>query len=110
MKIKLLKKKKEGKDIKSFIFEKPKGFNFKPGQFIYLTLPKLFFDDQRGNTRHFTIASSPTEEYLMITTRIRKESGYKRTLDKMQKGDLINYRGPFGDFIIEKEKKKHKFL
>lgn len=42
MKIKLLKKKKEGKDIKSFIFEKPKGFNFKPGQFIYLTLPKLF--------------------------------------------------------------------
>lgn len=106
MKIKLLKKKKEGKDIKSFIFEKPKGFNFKPGQFIYLTLPKLFFDDQRGNTRHFTIASSPTEEYLMITTRIRKESGYKRTLDKMQKGDLINYRGPFGDFILGKEKKE----
>lgn len=45
----------------------------------------------------------------MITTRIRKESGYKRTLDKMQKGDLINYRGPFGDFIIEKEKRNTSF-
>lgn len=106
MKIKLIKKKKEGKNIISFIFTRPRGFNFKPGQFIYLTIPKMLFEDKRGNVRHFTISSSPTEENIMITTKIRKESGYKKTLWKLAKNSLLEYRGPFGNFILEKERKR----
>lgn len=108
MKIKLIKRKKEGKNIISFIFTKPRGFSFKPGQFIYLTIPELLFDDSRGNVRHFTISSSPTEKNIMITTKIRKESGYKKTLEKINKNSLLEYRGPFGSFTLEKEKKQEQ--
>jgi ferredoxin-NADP reductase len=106
MKIKFLKKKEESGNIKSFIFEKPNGFNFDPGQFIYLTLPKLLFPDQRGEIRHFTISSSPTEDILMITTKIREESGYKKTLDKIEEGSFLEYQGPIGDFVLKKNKEK----
>lgn len=110
MKIKLIKKKKEAKNIKSFIFEKPKNLTFEAGQFIYLTLPKLIFEDQRGDTRYFTIASSPTEDYIMITTKIRKESGYKKTLEKLDIGSKLEYRGPFGDFVLDSEKKEQQIF
>lgn len=99
-------KKEEAENIKTFFFEKPKGFNFKAGQFIYLTLPKLKFKDNRGNTRHFTISSSPTEEKIAITTKIRKESGYKMTLDSLKPGDSIECKGPLGDFYLSKDNNK----
>lgn len=111
MEMNLLQKKIETDWIKSFVFKKPKNFSFLPGQFIYLTLPKLKYPDKRGPTRAFTISSSPTEENLMITTKIRPESGFKKTLDEIKIGESINAKGPMGDFTLHKKSnKKHIFL
>lgn len=104
MKLTLVKKIVEAKDTKSFTFDKPNDFKFEAGQYIYLTLNKLNYPDERGNTRHFTISSSPTENLIQVTTRIRQESGYKKTLDELPIGSLIESRGPLGSFVFTNHK------
>lgn len=103
MRVKLIKKIEEAKGTKSFYFQKPKDFEFLPGQYIYLTLPKLDFPDTRGATRHFTISLSPTEikKEIRITCRIREESGFKKTLDALPIGTEVEIEGPSGTFIFD---------
>lgn len=112
MKLKLVDKKQEAQGTKSFFFETEKEFDFLPGQYFYLTLPKLNYKDPRGATRHFTISSSPTEgKVIRIATRIREQSGYKRTLDELKINDMIEGDGPEGTFVLdEKEKGPHTML
>lgn len=111
MNAKLIKKIKEAKDTYSFYLTPDKNINFSPGQFIYITLPDFKYPDKRGSTRHFTIASSPTDKQIMFTTRIRQSSGFKRSLIDLKKGDIVEINGPNGTFIVdEKEKGPHIFI
>ena len=113
MELKLVKKVNATKDTVSFFFQSNERFEFISGQYIYITLPKLNYEDERGATRHFTISNSPTEkEFIVITTRIREESGYKKTLNELNIGDFVEGRGPLGSFIFnEKDNtKSHVFL
>ena len=54
----------------------------------------LFFDigevynDSKGPIRHFTVLSSPTEDFIMLTTRIR-DSPYKQRLASLEKGTRL---------------------
>ena len=112
MKLKLVKKVTEAKGTKSFFWEPEREVKWLPGQFYYFTLPKLNYPDPKGSTRHFTISSSPTEGNLLrLTTRIREESGYKKTLDELPVGTEIEGEGPSGTFILdENEPGPHVFL
>ena len=111
MNAKIIKKVKEAKNTYSFYLKPDNNINFSPGQFIYVTLPELKYSDKRGSTRHFTIASSPTEKFIMFTTRIRQSSGYKRSLIELKKDDIIEINGPNGTFIVdEKEEGPHVFI
>ena len=112
MKLKLVKKVEEAKGTKSFFWEPEKPVNYLAGQYFYFTLPSLKYPDPRGATRHLTLSSSPTEENLLrMTTRIRQESGYKKTLDELEIGSTIEGEGPEGTFILdEKEPGPHVFL
>ncbi|MBL7036934.1 FAD-dependent oxidoreductase [Candidatus Microgenomates bacterium] len=114
MQLVLVKKKKEAKNTKSFFFKPVKPFNWIPGEFLYITIPKLNHKDTRGSTRHFTIANSPTEnKYIQITTRIREGSGFKKTLDELEVGDAVEGKGPQGSFIFKQKTFKennHVFL
>lgn len=104
MKLKLIKKVDEAKGTKSFFFESDKAVSFDAGQYLYLTLSKLNYPDPKGSTRHFTIASSPTEsDFLKFTTRIRMESGYKRTLDELPMGSEVEGEGPNGTFFFDEK-------
>jgi ferredoxin-NADP reductase len=106
MKLRLIKKSTEAKDIKSFFFEPEKEINYKPGQFMYFTLAQLKFADSRGATRMFTISSSPTEgRTIRFTTKIRKKSGFKKTLNSLKIGDEISGEGPDGTFILDENEK-----
>lgn len=112
MKAKLIDKKIEAKGTKSFFFEPPKFIDYLPGQFLYYTLPKLAFPDARGATRQFTLSSSPTEGILLrLTTRIREESGFKKSLDALQIGTVVEIEGPNGTFLLDaNEKGPHVFI
>jgi ferredoxin-NADP reductase len=102
MKLKLTEKRNEAKGTKSFFWQPEKPVTWLPGQYYYFTISGMKYPDSRGNTRHFTISSSPTEGNLLrITTRIREESGYKKTLDELSIGAEIDGEGPNGTFILD---------
>ncbi len=113
MKLKLVKKQDEAKGTKSFFWETESAVSWFPGQYFYYTLPTLKYPDTRGSTRHFTISSSPTEgSTLRLTTRIREESGFKKTLDELPTGVEVEGQGPEGTFILDEHEKgkNHVFL
>lgn len=112
MKLKLVEIRDEARGTKSFFWQSEKSVAFYPGQYYYFTLPALKYPDPRGSTRHFTISSSPTEgEILRLTTRIREESGYKKTLAELPVGSEIEGEGPNGTFVFdEKETGPHVFI
>lgn len=92
MKLTLIKKQNEAKDTKSFFFTSNEKITWQAGQYAYLTLGEI--------TKQFTIASSPTEEFIQITTRIREISDFKQNLDKIEIGSEIEARAPFGTFVL----------
>src|SRR5438105_13518517 len=69
----------------AFQFEKPKGFVFKAGQYIDLTLLASQPGSSNGLIHTFSIASSPLEEELLITTRMRS-TVFKQALSSLPIG------------------------
>ena len=95
-----LKKRQEiAKGTMAFYFNRPAAFTFKAGQFIDLSLSDLSVSDPQGHTRAFTLASAPSEEHLMVATRLR-DTPFKRMLEEMPLGTTIDIEGPFGQFIL----------
>src|SRR5215470_10539742 len=83
----------------AFHFDKPLGFEFRAGQFLYLTLIEPPETDSEGNTRTFTIASAPSDPDLMIATRMR-DTAFKRVLRSMPLGKPMKIAGPGGSFTL----------
>lgn len=95
--LKVIENKLESNNIFSLILEKPAGFYFYAGQYLDVKLP---VNDKNGNTRAFTISSSPTENFLMITVK-KGVSRFKRMLEKLKKGDTITTSHPAGTFTLD---------
>lgn len=84
-----------------FTFEKPLDFNYKAGQTIDLTLPKL----EGANTHTFSLVTEPSQTVLQVATRMR-ESDYKKSLKSLSEGDLVEVEGPFGSFRLHNDEEK----
>lgn len=108
--VRFLKKQQLAKDAYAFYFQRPSDFEFLPGHFVRITLP-IANPDQRGNSRFFSIASSPTEkDHIMIAIRIIT-SAYKKTLEHLESGIQTKLSGPYGSFILNpQETVQHTFL
>ncbi len=104
MKLTLTKKILEAKNTISLYFKCEKKIDWLPGQYFYYTLPTLNYPDPKGSTRQFTIASSPTEDTMILTTKLREDSGFKKTLNEIQIGQTVEGDGPSGTFILDQEK------
>jgi ferredoxin-NADP reductase len=89
----------------AFHFEKPTGFDFKPGQSADLTLPYPPETDAEGNVRTFSIASAPFEDQLMFATRMR-DTAFKRSLKKMPLGTVVKMDSAMGSFTLHKNSAK----
>ncbi len=111
MKLKLIEKKKEVGDAISHIFEPQEPLAWTAGQFLIYFLPHEE-PDIRGKQRFFTISSAPFEKHVMLTTRIFQDnpSSFKRTLEQLKPGDLVDVKGPDGDFIVEDPSKNYVFI
>lgn len=112
MKLKLVEKKLEAKDTYTFIWKPEKKIKYLPGQYFYYTLSQMRVIDPKGITRHFTISSSPTEgDNIRFTTRIRDNSAFKKAVNELKIGDLVEGEGPTGTYIIdENEPGPHVFI
>ena len=83
----------------AFQFEKPGGWTFKAGQFIDMTLTDPPETDAEGNTRGFSIASAPQEDFLMVATRMR-DTAFKRSMKAVPLGTNVKVEGPFGNLVL----------
>jgi ferredoxin-NADP reductase len=72
-----------------FQFEKPNDFVFKAGQYIDLTLSDSQPGPSNGLTHTFSIASSPFDEELLVTTRIRN-TVFKQAISSLPIGSGQN--------------------
>lgn len=103
MKLTLRERAPETHDTVNFFWEPEQPIDFAPGQFMRWSLPHENPDD-RGTTRFFSIASSPTEELIRLTTKFSpKGSSFKRALYELQHGDTIEATGPMGSFTIDSD-------
>ena len=102
---KLLSRVEVAEGTMAFYFEKPSLFNFKPGQAADVTLPNPPETDSEGNTRTFSIASSPFEGQLMFTTRMR-DTAFKRSLMKVPLGTEVKIGPAMGSFTLHKNSAK----
>ena len=93
------------RNIYKFSFQADKKPKHIAGQFIELYLPHEN-KDNRGDKRWFTLSSSPTEEYLAITTKFAGENGssFKKTLKNLAPGTELNMASPMGDFVLPKDR------
>lgn len=113
MRIRLKGQRPETADVVSFIFDlKGQPLEYRPGQYIHYELDALAFPDERGNRRHFTISSAPTEKgILMFTTKMRG-SGFKETLRQAPPGYELTCEAPVGQFVMGKDEthRQHVFI
>lgn len=100
-KAKLTKVEEVAEGTMAFYFSRPSGFEFRPGQFIDITLIDPSETDGEGNIRAFTIASAPFEDHLMVATRMR-DTAFKRVLRNSPMGLEVSVDGPNGSFTLHK--------
>jgi ferredoxin-NADP reductase/nitrite reductase/ring-hydroxylating ferredoxin subunit len=110
----LEKDKVEGTDVMSFKFSKQGDLgegktdktllDYTAGQFAFFDIGGVY-NDPKGPIRHFTISSSPTENFIMFSTRIR-DSPYKRRLSTLEHGAKVKVRGPEGQFVLHQDYSK----
>lgn len=75
--------------------------DYKAGQFAFFDIGGVH-NDAKGPIRHFTLASSPTEDFTLICTRIR-DSPYKKRLASLDVGIKVKVRGPEGKFVLHED-------
>ena len=83
----------------AFQFEKPHDFIFRAGQYMNLTLSPSQPEASNGLTHTFSIASSPFEEELLVTTRMRN-TVFKQALCSLPIGSGASIEGPMGSFRL----------
>src|SRR6266566_148741 len=97
--VKLLRREEVAEGTMSFYFDKPAGFQFRPGRYIDVTLIDPPETDAEGNIRTLSLASAPTEKDLMVATRMR-DTAFKRVLKTMPLGSPLKIDGPLGSFTL----------
>lgn len=111
----LEKQKFEATDVMSFRFskrQKQQGkesddncfLEYTAGQYAFFDIGGVY-NDPKGPIRHFTISSSPTEDFVMITTRIR-DTPYKKRLSSLEERTMVKVRGPQGKFVLHDDYSK----
>jgi ferredoxin-NADP reductase/nitrite reductase/ring-hydroxylating ferredoxin subunit len=94
----------QGTDVMKFRIARG-GIDYTAGQYAFFKLDRIS-GDAKGPIRHFSIASSPTEQdHILISTRIR-DTQYKQKLASLKEGAKILVWGPEGDFVLHDDYSK----
>jgi ferredoxin-NADP reductase len=74
--------------------------DFTPGQYFFVTLPDVGYEDDKGLRRHITVVTSPNEKGVLgLATRMR-ESAFKRSLAELPVGADVEVEPPKGSFAL----------
>lgn len=94
----LLKRTEVAEGTMALQFEKPNNFTFRAGQYIELSL-SASQPGPPGLTHAFSIASSPSDEELLVTTRTRNTT-FKQAISALPIGSSARIEGPMGSFSL----------
>ncbi len=76
---------------------------FRPGQYFFVTLPSVGYEDDKGLRRHITVVTSPNEKGVLgLATRLR-DSAFKRTLGELPVGTEVDVETPKGKFVLPED-------
>lgn len=93
-------------DAYDFLFVSDKTMQFKPGQYLEWTLGHKR-SDSRGNRRYFTLASSPTEEFVRLGVKFYPAaSSFKKALATLEHDQEVMAGQLAGDFVLPGKKDK----
>jgi ferredoxin-NADP reductase len=74
--------------------------DFSPGQYFFVTLPDIGYQDDKGLRRHITVVTSPNEKGVLgFATRMR-DSAFKRSLGELPVGAEVEVESPKGNFVL----------
>src|ERR671931_2507347 len=77
--------------------------DFAPGQYFFVTLPDLGYQDDKGLRRHITVVTSPNEKGVLgFATRMR-DSAFKRSLRELPVGTEVEVEPPKGTFALPED-------
>jgi ferredoxin-NADP reductase len=77
--------------------------DFTPGQYFFVTLPDVGYEDDKGLRRHITVVTSPNEKGVLgLATRMR-ESAFKRSLAELPVGADVEVEPPKGSFALPED-------
>jgi len=93
-------------DITSFRFSRPADLNYKPGQFMFVTLKQ----GEKELSKHFSFSSSPTEKEHIEFTKKFTDHEYSLALKSAKVGDWARIDAPYGQFTFEGEYPKITLL
>jgi ferredoxin-NADP reductase len=97
--VKLKKREEVAQGTMAFHFDKPLGFNFKPGQAIDVVLINPPGADAQSGRHTFSLLSAPFQDDLVVATRMR-DSAFKRALKSLPSGASVQLEGPFGSLTL----------
>lgn len=86
----------------AFRLSRPPGFAFKAGQSVSVALIEPP-PEPNSARRTFSLASAPFEGELMVATRMREGSAFKRTLKVLPPGAPVRINGPLGDMTLHED-------
>jgi len=89
------------KDTWSFRFSKPEGFEYLPGQYLFLSVAR----NGVVLTKPLSISSSPHEDFLEVTKRLTGHD-FSNALAGLHAGDEVYIDGPHGNFTFRGEHPK----
>jgi len=99
IKARLIDKKEEAINTKSYRFKPSEKFKYKPGQYAVFDLGS----DGKPFAKPFSLVDPPDTGIIRITTKLTG-SDYKKKLDALNEGDEVKILGPMGNFVLEDEK------
>jgi ferredoxin-NADP reductase len=100
--VKLVNKRQVAEGTMAFSFERPSGFQYKAGQHTDWQLIDPPETDAEGDSRTFSLVSSPAESQITFATRMR-DTAFKRVLGRMNVGDSLQVASPHGSFTLHND-------
>lgn len=101
----VIETKQETHDVKSIKLGLKEKIGYKPGQYFIVELDI----SEPENTRPLSIASSPTEDFLLFSTKI-SQSAFKQKFNSLNVGEVVKLQGPMGVFVLKEDAKDIMFL
>ena len=100
LELSVIETKQETPDVKSIKLGLMQKFDYKPGHYMMMELDVN--DPENGNIRSLSIASSPTENFLLFSTKI-SQTLFKQKFNSLKVGDKVKLKGPMGIFILKED-------